>query len=122
MTFTQVILKQFWFAKYQIIKLDANTHKQTEILTFTLARVNSHTQAKQMYLFQHGVTLKYVSPIEIVIIGGAQFKHMLNIGTVPLVGTYYHVADHSQHAFFSNSKQLTLCDRACIFIKYFLQR
>ena len=23
---------------------------------------------------------------------------------------------------FSNSKQLTLCDRACIFIKYFLQR
>ena len=38
-----------------------------------------------MYLCQHGVTLKYVSPIEIVIIGGAQFKHMLNIGTVPLL-------------------------------------
>ena len=37
-----------------------------------------------MYLCQHGITLKYVSPIEIVIIGGAQFKHMLNIGTVPL--------------------------------------
>ena len=37
-----------------------------------------------MYLCQHGVTLKYVSPIEIVIIGVAQFKHMLNIGTVPL--------------------------------------
>ena len=37
-----------------------------------------------MYLCQHGVTLKYVSPIEIVIIGGAQFTHMLNIGTVPL--------------------------------------
>ena len=36
-----------------------------------------------MYLCQHGVTLKYVSPIEIIIIG-AQFKHMLNIGTVPL--------------------------------------
>ena len=33
-----------------------------------------------MYLCQHGVTLKYVSPIEIVIVGGAQFKHMLNIG------------------------------------------
>ena len=37
-----------------------------------------------MYLCQHGVTLTYVSPIEIVIIGGAQFKHMLNIGTVPI--------------------------------------
>ena len=33
---------------------------------------------------QNGVTLKCVSPIEIVIIEGAQFKHMLNIGTVPL--------------------------------------
>ena len=42
-----------------------------------------------MYLCQHGVTLKYVSPIEIVIIGGAQFKHMLNIGTVPLLSTYH---------------------------------
>ena len=40
--------------------------------------------SQKMYLCQHGVTLKCVSPIEIVIIGGAQFKHMLNIGTVPL--------------------------------------
>ena len=37
-----------------------------------------------MYLCQHGVTLKYVFPIEIVIIGGGQFENMLNIGTVPL--------------------------------------
>ena len=37
-----------------------------------------------MYLCQHGVTLKYVSSIEIVIIGGAQFKNMLNFGIVPL--------------------------------------
>ena len=51
MTFTQVILKQFRFAKYQILILNwmqiGPTHKQTEILTFTLARVNSHTQAKK---------------------------------------------------------------------------
>ena len=33
---------------------------------------------------QRGITLKYVDPIEIVIIGVAQFKHMLNLGTVPL--------------------------------------
>ena len=33
-----------------------------------------------MCLCQHSVTLTYVSPIETVIIGGAQFKHMLNIG------------------------------------------
>ena len=40
-----------------------------------------------MYLCQHGVTLKFVSPIEIVIIGGAQLEQMLNIGTVPLYRT-----------------------------------
>ena len=84
MTFTQVILKKFRFAKYQILILNwmqILIHK-LKYFHFTLARVNYASQ--QFYLCQHGVTLKYVSPIEIVIIGGAQCKHMLNIGTVPL--------------------------------------
>ena len=38
-----------------------------------------------MSFCQRGVTLKYVSPIEIEIIGGAQFKNMLKFGTVPLL-------------------------------------
>ena len=74
------------------------THKQTEILTFTLARVNSHRlyANQKMHLCRHGVTLNYVSPVEIVIIGGAQFKHicMLNIGSVPL-----HLATHAFRPF-----------------------
>ena len=41
--------------------------------------------SQKMYLCQHGVTLKYVSPIEIEIIGGAQFKNMLKFSTVPLL-------------------------------------
>ena len=38
------------------------------------------------------------------------------------MGTYYHVADHGQHAFFSDSKQLTLRERACIIYKIFLTK
>ena len=53
-----------------------------------------------MYLCQHGVTRKYVSTIEIVIIGGAQFKHVLNIGTVPLYNYMMHF--ESSAATYSN--------------------
>ena len=37
-----------------------------------------------VHILNVSATLNYVSPIEIVIIGGDQFKHMLSIGTVPL--------------------------------------
>ena len=49
---TQLILKQFRFAKKSDIniKLDANTHKQTEILTFTLAPVNSHRKPTNVFV------------------------------------------------------------------------
>ena len=80
-----------------------------------------------MYLCQHGVTLKYVSPIEIVIIGGAQFKHMLNIGTVPLhvtppftLGPVIKNDDSSNHSSYFMVLTFTVyCRRLlkCLFLK-----
>ena len=64
------------------------------------------------YLGQHGITLKYVSPIEIVIIGVAQFKHMLNLGTVPL-----HMYTHAyipEYAFMHISMQASIHTCTCI--------
>ena len=74
MTFTQVILKQFMFAKYQILILNC---MQIGLLInklkyFHFGAGKFAYAGQQVYLGQHGVTLKYVSPIEIVIIGGAQ--------------------------------------------------
>ena len=50
MTFTQVLLTQFRFAKYQILILNCMQiliNKLKYLHLPTLARVNSHTQAKQ---------------------------------------------------------------------------
>ena len=85
MTFTQVILKQFRFEKYQTLILNWMQILINKLKYLHLLWRGKFAYASQkMYLCQHGVRLKYVSPIEIVIIGGAQFKHMLNIGTVAL--------------------------------------